>query len=115
MMDGGDNKKIDDAELSAVLQKWRMSGKTPADFKRSVWSRISSVDSSGKLSNATAFREWIYSLCLRPAIVASFLVMACLLGSGIGLIHAKRKSDNFTESMQERYVRWVNPNFHTNR
>lgn len=114
-MSTGDDKRNDDAGLSSTLQKWQMSAEIPADFKRSVWSRISAVESSEGLSSATVLIQWIYSLCSQRAIVASFLVTACLLGSGIGLIQAKLESDSFTESMQERYVRWVNPTFHADR
>ena len=89
----------DDHELSALLQNWTPQVESGSGFKRSVWSRIETLES--RKSSFEPLFSWIQGLAT-PRIAATCMAVALFGGILLGGLQAR-------SSQEERYLHSLRP------
>lgn len=96
-----------DNELSELLQSWNTAADAGGDFKRSVWARIGSAESTESIPRNLflSLGDWIQSFA-HPRIAIPAVAIALFGGALIGGLQAR-------SAQEEKYLLSVNP-YHAN-
>ena len=102
-----------DQNLNKGLSQWAVDSELPADFKRRVWGRISqSRDHSASFGFEFYFR-WVVERLHHRAGAVAFLLVAALVGGGLGGVRAKIDSKGYHLRMAESYLQTIDPSRHS--
>lgn len=85
-MSANEDERYEEEMLSSALQEWQVTAELPSDFKRSMWNRISSVESNNRVSDFRPLIELNLALSIRRSVVLGYMGNARLLGAGVGLL-----------------------------
>jgi len=103
--------KASDAELSALLGRWKVEGEPGRRFSEQVWRRIGEVQSRrpGVVGfwgrRLSLWEEWVR----RPWAMAACLVLFTALGVGLGVWRAEAYAVRTEAMWQHAYVASVSP------
>jgi hypothetical protein len=103
----------DEKALSSVLNEWKVSPSLPPRFEERVWARIAVAEarpSQGWLGQW--WRAWQGGL-VRPHLAAGYVTALLVVGFAAGWTRGLEKSAHLDETLSARYVKVVDPFFHT--
>ena len=103
-----DEQKVDES-----LQQWTIDAELPTDFKGRVWRSIAQDDRSSLGHSFKLLFVWITEHLRHRVIATAFLIVAVLVGGGLGGLHAAIDSRESHHRMAETYLQTIDPSRHS--
>ncbi len=101
------------SKLGERLSQWSVNSELPTDFKGQVWERIAEADRPFVEFSFDSLFVWLAERLQHRASAMAFLLVAALLGGGLGGIHAVIDSRVSHVKMAETYLQTVDPSRHS--
>lgn len=99
-----------DEELRRKLASWKVQPEIPPDFQSGVWGRIAARESKSSKSAIPGF--WAIRWIRLPRLATCAIVLAGLMGTGLGLIESSQANTKNWKMLETRYVQSIDPYVH---
>ena len=99
-----------DDELRKKLASWKVQPEIPPDFQGGVWRRIAARESKSSKSPLPGF--WAIRWIGLPRLATCAIVLAGLMGTGLGLIESSQANTKNWKMLETRYVQSIDPYVH---
>ncbi len=103
----------DDHFLAETLKQWTVDSELPTDFKSRVWRSITPEDRRSMGPGFDSFFVWIAEHLRHRSIATAVLIVAALIGGGLGGLHAVIDSKETHHRMAETYLQTIDPSRHS--
>lgn len=99
----------DDHTLQQILREWRLTALLPPRFRERVWRRIALAEPHPTGAVWGAFRNWVETALLRPAMALGYATVLLAAGLGAGYWHGQQTTARWDATLGLRYVQAVDP------
>jgi hypothetical protein len=106
-----ENLKVNDPQLSRLLQTWPMDEPLPPRFQERVWKRIAAAESK---TVPPAAVNWLAILFARPAFATACAALLLVAGLTTGFLRANHDAAHLNTELAQRYVASIDPYTHQN-
>ena len=99
-----------DDEFRKKLGSWKVQPEIPPDFQSGVWRRIAARESkSSKFAFPSLSAIRLVGL---PRLATCAIVLAAVMGTGLGLIESSQANTKNWKMLETRYVQSIDPYVH---
>ena len=85
-----------------------METSLPPRFEQRVWARIERAEAPG-VSPMHAFKAWVEQIFARPAVAFAYVTALVVLGTVVGVTHARNEKARVEHELSARYVQALDP------